>query len=56
MEIYFIHTELPNSTWLKSSLSLKVDCLKRHCITLMSPKAELKNQVQDPAHGQVYQR
>ena len=25
------------------SLILKADCLKRHCITLASPKAELKN-------------
>ena len=55
MEIYFIHIELPNSTWLKASLRLKEDCLKRHCITLISPKAKLKNQVQDRAHGQVYQ-
>ena len=39
----------------EASLSLKEDCLKRHCITLTSPKAELKNlnRVQKPAKSRT---
>ena len=39
----------------EASLRLKADCLKRHCITLASPKAELKNlnRVQKPAKSRT---